>query len=147
VDGPFLALVILALPFVLLFVITSRARRAQREQLQLQYRVQAGQEVMTTSGLFARVVGVEEDVVVLETSPGQRSRWDRRAVARILDPSGVPEPEGSVPGGPGPADGQTENRSPASPRSGDARSGGTIPGGAEAPQDEPPSSATPPPGN
>ena len=88
-----------------------------------------------------------EDVVVLETSPGQRSRWDRRAVARILDPSGVPEPEGSVPGGPGPADGQTENRSPASPRSGDARSGGTIPGGAEAPQDEPPSSATPPPGN
>ena len=45
-----------------------------------------GAEVMTASGLYATVVSIDDTVVVLETGPGQESRWDRRAVARVLSP-------------------------------------------------------------
>jgi preprotein translocase subunit YajC len=63
----------------------SRGRRQQREMQVTQSRLQAGAEVMTTSGLYGRVVEVSEDGQVrLETSPGVVSRWDRRAVARIV---------------------------------------------------------------
>jgi preprotein translocase subunit YajC len=43
-----------------------------------------GQQVVTTSGLHARLVSVDDTVVVLETAPGQSVRWDRRAIARVL---------------------------------------------------------------
>jgi preprotein translocase subunit YajC len=63
----------------------SRGRRQQREMQATQSRLQAGAEVMTTSGLHARIVELTDDGLVrLETSPGVVSRWDRRAVARIL---------------------------------------------------------------
>jgi preprotein translocase subunit YajC len=63
----------------------SRGRRQQREMQATQSRLQAGAQVMTTSGLHARVVELTDDGLVrLETSPGVVSRWDRRAVARVL---------------------------------------------------------------
>ncbi len=47
-----------------------------------------GARIMTTAGLYATVVAVEDDAVVLETSPGTTSRWAKAAVAKILpDPS------------------------------------------------------------
>lgn len=81
-GGQFVLLLLLIVFTVWVF---SRGRRQQREQQQTQSRVRAGAEVMTTSGLYGRVVDVSTDgVVSLETSPGAVSRWDRRAVARIL---------------------------------------------------------------
>lgn len=68
---------------LLVLLMTSR-RRQQREQQQLQSRLAPGSEVMTGGGLYATVISLEDTVVVLETGPGQRSRWDRRAVARVL---------------------------------------------------------------
>jgi len=75
---------LLLLAGVMLVVAVTRGRRQQREATSTQQRVAPGAEVMTTSGLFATVVSVEDAVVTLETAPGQRSRWDKRAVARIL---------------------------------------------------------------
>jgi preprotein translocase subunit YajC len=68
----------------LLFLMFSRTRRQQREIQQVQANLRVGVLVMTTAGLYATVVEVDDQVVVLETAPGQRSRWDRRAVSRIL---------------------------------------------------------------
>jgi preprotein translocase subunit YajC len=68
----------------LLVLLTMRGRRQHREQQLLQSRLIPDTEVMTSSGLFATVVSVDDTVVVLETGPGQQSRWDRRAVARVV---------------------------------------------------------------
>lgn len=72
----------------LLVLAVTRGRRRQRETLGVQQRLAPGTEVMTTSGLFATVVAIDGDVVTLETGAGHRSRWDRRAVARIIPPGG-----------------------------------------------------------
>jgi preprotein translocase subunit YajC len=47
-----------------------------------------GAQVMTTSGLFAEVVGFDDDAILLETAPGVTMRFTKAAVARIL-----PEPD------------------------------------------------------
>jgi preprotein translocase subunit YajC len=65
--------------------VLSRGRRQQRETQLTQSRVRVGTEVMMTSGLYGTVVEVEDDGTIrVETSPGTVSRWDRRAVARII---------------------------------------------------------------
>jgi preprotein translocase subunit YajC len=83
------------LPFVLLaslaifyFVMIRSARSRQREAVAVQSRLATGLEVMTTSGLYGRVVGVDDEAVTLETSPGVTSRWARAAIARIVSPEG-----------------------------------------------------------
>ncbi len=83
------------LPFVLLaslaifyFVMIRSARSRQREATAVQSRLATGLEIMTTSGLYGRVVGVDDESVTLETSPGVTSRWARAAVARIVSPAG-----------------------------------------------------------
>ncbi len=78
------SVLLLVLSAGLLLMLLTRGRRQQREALALQSRLEPGTEVMTGSGLFATVVEVDSDVVVLETAPGHRSRWDRRAVSRIV---------------------------------------------------------------
>jgi preprotein translocase subunit YajC len=85
-----LGTVLLVAAFGLLVLMFMRTRRAQRDAVTTQNRIGPGAEIMTTSGLYATVVSVEGDVMVLETSGGQQSRWDRRAVARILTPSVQP---------------------------------------------------------
>ena len=76
--------VLLVAALGLLLLTFLRTRRAQREAVTTQNRVSPGAEIMTTSGLYATVVSVEDGVMTLETGPGQVSRWDQRAVARII---------------------------------------------------------------
>jgi preprotein translocase subunit YajC len=78
--------VLLVAALGLLLLTFLRTRRAQREAVTTRNRLEPGSEIMTTSGLFATVVSVDDDVMTLETGPGQLSRWDKRAVARILPP-------------------------------------------------------------
>src|SRR5690349_19381922 len=59
-------------------------RKRQRSVEQLQASLQPGQQVVTTSGLFARVSQIDDAVVVPEIAPGQRVRWDRRAIGRVI---------------------------------------------------------------
>lgn len=87
------SLLLLFLMGGLLFLMFSRTRRQQREVQRTQAGLAPGAEIMTASGLFATVIEIQDQVVVLETAPGQRSRWDRRAVARIIPPTS-PEPVG-----------------------------------------------------
>ncbi len=95
------SLFLLLVTFGLLFMIFTRGRRQQREAQLLQSRLAPGAEVMTTSGMYATLVELRDDgVAVLETASGQRSRWDRRAIARIVS---------------GPAGGQEETAAAAVP--------------------------------
>ncbi|WP_182111215.1 MULTISPECIES: preprotein translocase subunit YajC [unclassified Actinotalea] len=79
-------LIILALAFGAMWLMTSRTRKQQKEAANFRASLAPGQEVMTGSGLFGTVVDVEGDIVTLETSPGVTSRWLRPAIAKLVDP-------------------------------------------------------------
>ena len=89
-------LLLLALPLVLLILVFSRVRRQQRDLHSAQSAAKPGSRIITTAGLHARVVAVEGDVVVLETAPGQTSRWAVQAIARVVEPA--PADPGDDPG-------------------------------------------------
>jgi preprotein translocase subunit YajC len=77
-------LLLLGLAVGLAFLVLTRGRQQRQVLRDTQDSLTPGMQVMTGSGLFARVVEVEPDAVVLETAPGQRSRWMRQAVVRIV---------------------------------------------------------------
>jgi preprotein translocase subunit YajC len=87
-------LLIFALPVILLLFLFQSQRRRQRTFTSLQDRLAPGQEVITTSGLYGRIITLDERVVVLETGPGQTVRWDRRAIASVVPDDG---PEATPP--------------------------------------------------
>ena len=95
-------LLLLVLAVGLAFLVLSRGRQQRQALRNTQSALAPGMQVMTGSGLFARVVEVEPDAVVLETAPGQQSRWLRQAIVRIVPDEarepGVPD----EPGDPGP---------------------------------------------
>jgi preprotein translocase subunit YajC len=79
-----LTLLVLAIPVLLLWNLAARTRRQQREVRAVQDSITTGADVMTGSGMYATVVSVDGDRVVLESAPGQRSTWDRRAVVKVV---------------------------------------------------------------
>jgi preprotein translocase subunit YajC len=88
------SILLLVVSVGLLVLLTMNRRRQQRDAQTMQSRLAVGSEVMTGSGMFATVVELEDGVVVLETAPGQTSRWDRRAVTRVVStPQDVDGPE------------------------------------------------------
>jgi preprotein translocase subunit YajC len=84
-------LLIFALPVILLLFLFQSQRKRQRTFSALQDRLAVGQEVLTTAGLYGRIVSLDERVVVLQTGPGQTVRWDRRAIASV-----VPQTDGAT---------------------------------------------------
>lgn len=79
-------LIILVIGLGAMWLLSSRQRKAQREQLSFRDNLQPGQEVMTGSGMYGTVVGVEGDVVTIETTPGVQTRWIKAAIARLVEP-------------------------------------------------------------
>ena len=80
----------LLLPFLLLLLVGFMfwsQRRRQKAAATLQSSIDVGDEVCTTSGLFGRVVSMDDLVMHLEISPGSVVRFDRRAVAIKVDSS------------------------------------------------------------
>ena len=83
----FLVILIAMVGFLFL---STRKRKAASQQLQSGLKV--GSKIMTTAGLFATVVAIEDDGVILEVAPGVHSKYARQAVSRVLD-----APEGAEP--------------------------------------------------
>jgi preprotein translocase subunit YajC len=92
-------LILFALPVLLLILMFNSQRKRQRSIEQLQASLQSGQQILTTSGMFARVVHLEDAAAVLEIAPGVQVRWDRRAIAKVVSdgaPGGALEDSGSL---------------------------------------------------
>ena len=91
--GSLLFLLLLGVGFFVIAVLPGRRRlkAAQRVQAALA----PGREVMTTAGLYATVVSIDdsEGSVVLQIAPGVEARFARAAIARILD---EPTPDDDV---------------------------------------------------
>jgi preprotein translocase subunit YajC len=88
---PLLMIVGLFVIFYFLLIRPNRKRRQVVERLQSELAV--GDEVMTSSGLYATVAELDDKTVILETSEGVYSRYARGAIMEVVSSSGVPEPE------------------------------------------------------
>ena len=84
-GNPYLfPIIILALFGLLYFVMIRPQRNRQRQAAQTQNEVMPGSRVRTTAGMYATVVSVEGDDVVLEVAPGVNVRYMRRAIMTVV---------------------------------------------------------------
>jgi preprotein translocase subunit YajC len=75
---------------VLYFVTIRPQRRRQQQAQQTQREITPGVRVRTTAGMYATVVAVEDQDVILEVAPGVEARFMRRAIMDV-----VPEETGA----------------------------------------------------
>jgi preprotein translocase subunit YajC len=89
-----LLLILVVVIGVYMLMIRPQRRRQQQAQKQ-QNTLLPGARVRTTAGMYATVVDVDGDDVVLEVAPGVEVRYMRRAVMDVVSPG--EEPEDSYP--------------------------------------------------
>ncbi len=70
----------------LLWVMGAPQRKMRKEQAALLQTLAPGTDVMTHGGLYGTIVEIDDDVVVLETTPGVTMRWAKRAIATVVTP-------------------------------------------------------------
>ena len=77
---------------VFIFMMFRRNKKTQQQQAELQSKFGPGVDVMTSFGLFGRIVDIddEENKVTLELSPGNLATVHRQAVTKIVEPAAVP---------------------------------------------------------
>jgi preprotein translocase subunit YajC len=86
----FLILMVLIVgAFYFLLIRPQKAR--QKQQQQMQKTLQPGARVMTTSGMFAHVVEVTDDGVVLEIAPGVEAEFISQAIMKVVEEEPVEE--------------------------------------------------------
>jgi preprotein translocase subunit YajC len=84
----YIFLVAIVVLFGLLYFVTIRPQRnRQRAASQTQSQLQPGMRVRTTAGMFATVVAVEDQEVILEVAPGVDVRFLRRAIMDVIPDS------------------------------------------------------------
>ena len=91
-----LILILIVVVAFYLLMIRPQQRRKQAAQQQ-KNNVQPGARVRTTAGMYATVVDVDGDDVILEVAPGVEVRYMRRAVMDVVSPGeAVDEDEAAV---------------------------------------------------
>jgi preprotein translocase subunit YajC len=100
-------LVIVVLIVGMWFLLIRPQRARQRKSMEQQRGVVPGQRVRTTAGMYATVVDVDGDDVILEVAPGVHTRYIKRAIAEVL-----PDGAGDVPDGEYVTDFDEENPEP-----------------------------------
>ena len=81
-----LILIVIVIAAFYLLMIRPQARRRQQAQ-QRQNSVQPGARVRTTAGMYATVVAVDGDDVVLEVAPDVEVRYMKRAIMDVVSPA------------------------------------------------------------
>ena len=78
--------------FALVYVFMIRPQQRRRQQAaQKTNTVAPGAQVRTTAGMYATVVEVDGDDVVLEVAPGIEVRYMKRAIMDVVSPGEEPE--------------------------------------------------------
>jgi preprotein translocase subunit YajC len=74
---------------IFIFMMFRRNKKTQQQQASLQSQFAPGVEVMTSFGLYGRIVSIddEDNKVVLELSPGNLATVHRQAVTKIVEPA------------------------------------------------------------
>ncbi|MDI3194974.1 preprotein translocase subunit YajC [Pseudarthrobacter sp. AL07] len=81
-------IVLFAMLGIFIFMMFRRNKKTKEQQATLQSRFEPGVEVMTSFGLFGRIVSMDdaENKVVLELSPGNLATVHRQSVTKIVEP-------------------------------------------------------------
>lgn len=66
------------------FFLIRPQRNRQKQQLEMQKSIEPGSRVLTTSGMYATVVEVTDDGVVLEIAPGVEAEFVSQAIMRVV---------------------------------------------------------------
>jgi len=85
-----LILILVVVVAFYMLMIRPRQRRQQQAQ-QKQNTMAPGARVRTTAGMYATVVDVDGDDVILEVAPGVEVRYMKRAVMDVVSPGEAPE--------------------------------------------------------
>ena len=131
-GNPYLfPILIVALFGLLYFVMIRPQRNRQRQAQQMQNQVMPGQRVRTTAGMYATVVSIDGDDVVLEIAPGVNVTYMRRAIMNVVpdDTGDTIHTDGQMPDDTVHSDGQVDGTGPARGKSGtpaDATEDGTA---------------------
>ena len=78
-------LIILVVGLGALLFMNWRTRKKQQEQLSFRDQLQPGQQVQTIGGLVGTVVAVEDDRVILASTPGTEVVFVKQALARLIE--------------------------------------------------------------
>ncbi|WP_420824656.1 preprotein translocase subunit YajC [Streptomyces spiramenti] len=80
----------LLLPFILLIgvmlLMTRSAKNKQRQAMEMRNSMEPGTGVRTIGGLYAMVVEVREDAVLLESEDGSQLLFAKNAIGAVLEP-------------------------------------------------------------
>jgi preprotein translocase YajC subunit len=131
-GNPYLfPIIIVALFGLLYFVMIRPQRNRQRQAAQTQNQVVPGQRVRTTAGMYATVVSLDGDDVVLEVAPGVNVRYMRRSIMGVVpdDTGDTVSSDGQVADDTVYSDGQADGSGPATGKTGtsaDATEDGTA---------------------
>jgi preprotein translocase subunit YajC len=80
--------ILIVLVFVGFYFLMIRPQRRRQQQVaQQQKTIAPGSLVRTTAGMYATVVAVEDNDVILEVAPGVEVRYLRRAIAEVVTPA------------------------------------------------------------
>jgi preprotein translocase subunit YajC len=84
-----MTILLFAMLGVFIFMMFRRNKKTQQQQAKLQSQFAPGVDVMTSFGLFGRIVSMDdaENKVVLELSPGNLATVHRQAVTKIVEPA------------------------------------------------------------
>ena len=84
-SGGFLILIVLL--FVVFYVLTIRPQRQRQAEHQAQIeKLDVGDDVMTTGGIYGTIVQAEGDDLVVEIADGVEVHMTRRGIAAVLPP-------------------------------------------------------------
>jgi preprotein translocase subunit YajC len=84
-------LLILVVVVAFYFLMIRPQQRRKQQAAQKQSSVSPGARVRTTAGMYATVVSVDDDDVVLEVAPGVEVRYMKRAIMDVVSPGDEPE--------------------------------------------------------
>ncbi|WP_028267162.1 preprotein translocase subunit YajC [Arthrobacter sp. MA-N2] len=84
-----MTILLFAMLGVFIFMMFRRNKKTQQQQAKLQSQFAPGVDVMTSFGLFGRIISMDEaeNKVVLELSPGNLATVHRQAVTKIVEPA------------------------------------------------------------
>jgi preprotein translocase subunit YajC len=86
-------LILILVVVVAFYLLMIRPQQRRKQQAQQQQNTLApGSRVKTTAGMYATVVAMDGDDVILEVAPGVEVRYMRRAVMEVLTPGEAEEP-------------------------------------------------------
>jgi preprotein translocase subunit YajC len=97
-DGSLLPLLmIVGLFAVFYFLLIRPQQRRRREAVQMQAHLAEGDQVVTVGGLHGTIAELDDDTVILETSEGVFSRYERGAIGRLMRPQDEASGSGADP--------------------------------------------------